>query len=121
VTQKIPGTTVRGFLSIEFNQNIIVEVHLMPLELTVNDLLLLEQHRLERLRSFFGDTLRLCFLHLDKHNTLTIHCSAPWIVDQLMSEIDQLRWYTWVVVGAERISLHFAEEEIYKTITRKPL
>jgi hypothetical protein len=91
----------------------------MPLELTIDDLLLLEKHRLERLRSFFGDTLRLCFLHIDKRNTLTIHCSEPWIVDQLISEMEQLCWYTWLVVGAERIVLRFAQEAVYKTATRK--
>jgi hypothetical protein len=91
----------------------------MPLELTADDLLILEQHRLERLRSFFGETLRLCFLHLDRNNTLAIHCSEPWIVDELLSEIDELRWYTWVVVGAQRISIFFAQEEIHKTKTQK--
>lgn len=91
----------------------------MSLELTVEDSLMLEQHRLERLRSFFADTLAQCFLHLDQNNILTIHCSEPWIVDQLLSEMDQLRWYVWVVVGAKRLSVCFAQEEIYRASTRK--
>ena len=91
----------------------------MSLELTVEDSLLLEKHRLERLRSFFADTLAKCFLHLDQKNKLTIHCSEPWIVDQLLDEIDQLRWYVWVVVGAQRLSICFAQEEIYQTLTHK--
>jgi hypothetical protein len=91
----------------------------MSLELTVDDSLLLEKHRLERLRSFFADTLAKCFLHLDQNNTLKIHCSEPWIVDQLLSEIEQLRWYVWVLVGAQRLSICFAQEEVYRTSTRK--
>jgi hypothetical protein len=92
----------------------------MSLELTVEDSLMLEKHRLERLRSFFADTLAKCFLQLDQKNKLTIHCSEPWVVDQLLSEVEQLRWYVWVVVGAQRLSICFAQEEIYRTTTRKP-
>ena len=91
----------------------------MSLELTVEDSLMLEKNRLERLRSFFTDTLAKCFLHVDQKNLLTIHCSETWMVDQLLSEIDQLRWYVWVVVGAQRLSICFAQEEIYRTPTRK--
>ncbi|MBW4471172.1 MAG: hypothetical protein KME45_12315 [Stenomitos rutilans HA7619-LM2] len=91
----------------------------MSLELTVEDSLMLEKHRLERLRSFFADSLAKCFLHLDQNSTLKIHCSEPWIVDQLLSEVDQLRWYTWVVVGATRLSICFAQEEVYRASTRK--
>lgn len=92
----------------------------MSLKLTVEDSLILEKYRLERLCAFFTDTLAKCFLHLDPNNTLTIHCSEPWIVDQLLSEIDQLRFYAWVVVGAKRLSVCFAQEEIYRTSTRQP-
>ncbi|XGW00487.1 MAG: hypothetical protein ACAF41_16320 [Leptolyngbya sp. BL-A-14] len=91
----------------------------MSLELTVEDSLILEKHRLERLRSFFAETLTQCFLHVDQTNTLKIHCSEPWIVDQLLSEIEQLRWYVWVVVGAKRLSVCFAQEEVYRASTRK--
>lgn len=91
----------------------------MSLELTVEDSLVLEKHRLERLRSCFTDTLAKCFLHLDQNNTLTIHCSEPWIVDQLLSEIEPLRKQSWVMVGAQRLSICFAQEEIYRTATRQ--
>lgn len=91
----------------------------MPLEFTTEDLLLLEKHRLERLRCFFGDTLRHCFLCLDMDNQLIIHCSEAWIVDQLMSEMEQLCWYSWIVVGVQQVSLFFAAEEICTTATRK--
>lgn len=89
------------------------------LEFTDDDRLILEGQRLERLRSFFCDTLSFCFLHLDQNNNLTIHCSEPWLVDQLLCEIDQLCWYTWVIVGASHLAIHFAQEEICKTQTQK--
>ena len=92
----------------------------MSLELTVEDALVFEKQRLERLRSFFADTLAKCFLQLDQKNRLTIHCSEPWIVDQLLSEVEQLRWYAWIVVGAQRLSICFAQEEVYRTTTQKP-
>lgn len=91
----------------------------MSLELTVKDSLTLEKYRLERLRSFFGSSLLHCVLHLNQKNTLTIHCSQPRLVDQLLEELDQLRWYAWVVVGAQRLSICFAQEEVYRTATHK--
>jgi hypothetical protein len=119
------GAEILGFTVGKYSANEVKSGHLrlriaaMSLELTVEDSLLLEKHRLERLRSFFADTLAKCFLHLDQKNRLTIHCSEPWIVDQLLDEVDQLRWYVWVVVGAQRLSICFAQEEIYQTPTRK--
>lgn len=89
----------------------------MTLELTDNDLLILEVLRLERFRTFFSDTLPLCFLFLDRGYTLAIHCSEPWLVDHLIAEIDQLCHYAWIVVGAYEISIWFAQEELYTTRT----
>jgi hypothetical protein len=91
----------------------------MSFNLTDDDLVALEKQRLERFRSFFCDTLPFCFLHLNRKHTLTIHCSEPWLVDQLLCEIDQLAWYAWIVVGAYRVSLYFAQEEIHTTKTVK--
>jgi hypothetical protein len=89
----------------------------MTLELTDQDSLILEVLRLERFRSHFLDTLPECFLLLDRHCTLAIHCSEPWLVDDLLAEIDQLCHYAWIVVGAYKISIWFAQEEIYTTRT----
>jgi len=89
----------------------------MGLELTADDLFILEKHRLERLRCFFAETLTLCFMHLDHQNRLSIHCSEPWVMDELLREIEQLRWYAWIIVGARQLSLCFAQEEIYATNT----
>ncbi len=89
----------------------------MALELTDNDFLILEVLRLERFRTYFLDTLPLCFLLLDRNCTLAIHCSEPWLVDDLMAEIDQLCHYAWIVVGAYQVSIWFAQEEIYTTRT----
>ncbi len=87
----------------------------MTFNFTDDDLVLLEKLRLERFRSFFSDSLPFCFLHLNSKNTLAIHCSEPWLVDQLLSEVEHLGWYAWVIVGAQRVSICYAKEEIYRT------
>lgn len=87
----------------------------MTLQLTHEDVLLLETQRLERFRSLFSHSLPFCFLHLDCHNELKIHCSEPWQVDLLLMEIDRLCEATWLVVGADQVSIYFAQEEIYTT------
>ena len=91
----------------------------MSLELTVEDSLVLEKLRLDRLRSCFAETLAECFLHLSQNNTLTIHCSEAWMVDQLLSESDRLRGAVWVITGAQRLSICFAQEEVYRTSTHQ--
>jgi hypothetical protein len=90
----------------------------MSLEITTDDLFILEQCRLERFRSFFIKPLKRCSIQLDENNTLTIHCFEPQIVDQLFSEIDQLRRCVWIVLGVQYLSIAFAQEEIYRTTTR---
>lgn len=85
--------------------------------LTRNDLLSLEHHRLERLCSFFPSTLTCCLLQFDQPNVLTIHCSEPWLVDHLLSEIDRLCYFAWLTVAAEHVSICFVQEEIYRTST----
>jgi hypothetical protein len=84
----------------------------MSLEFTTDDLLILERYRMERLRSRFADTLSLCFVHLDHSDQLTIHCPEPWLVDQLLNEMDRLRWYVRTIIGARHLSLCFAQEEV---------
>jgi hypothetical protein len=91
----------------------------MSFDLTANDLLILEKHRLERLRSFFADTLSFCFLHLGDRNTLVIHCMEAWTVDQLLTEMDQLRCYAWLVVGVAHVSVYFSQEKVFTAATQK--
>jgi hypothetical protein len=89
----------------------------MALELTDNDLLILEVLRLERFRSHFLDTLPLCFLFLDRSYTLAIHCSERWLVDDLVAQVDHLCHYAWIIVGAHKVSIWYAQEELYTTHT----
>lgn len=89
----------------------------MPLELTTNDLVMLEQYRLQRFRSFFFSSLIACPLCLEEHQTLIIHCLDPELVDQLLSQIDQLRWYARIVLGVDCLAIKFIQEEIYRTAT----
>lgn len=92
----------------------------MSFELTPDDLLILETHRLARFRSLFAKTLTFCILQFDPKNTLTIHCSEAWMVDYLLNRLGQLRWYAWTVTGAHYLSIYFYQEEIYKTTTCRP-
>ena len=89
----------------------------MSLELTTNDLLLLEQYRLQRFRSFFFSALTNCPIYLGANNTVVIHCLEPELVDQLLSQIDQLRWYARIVLGVHCLAIKFSQEEIYCTVT----
>ena len=89
----------------------------MSLELTLSDRVILEQYRLQRFRSFFFGSLMACPLGLDEHRTLIIHCLDPELVDQLLSQIDQLRWYARVVLGVDSLAIRFVQEEIYRTAT----
>jgi hypothetical protein len=89
----------------------------MTVNFTDNDLLLLEKNRIERFRSFFTNPLARCFLHLNQTNTLTIHCTEPWMVDELLQEVDSLCRRAWLVTGAERLSIYFVQEEIYTART----
>jgi len=98
------------------------EEKLMSLQLTHEDLLILEKQRLDRFRSLFTDSLAFCFLHLTQHNELKIHCPEPWLVDLLLFDIEHLCWQAWLTVGAYQVSIYYAQEEIYtvETQTYKP-
>jgi hypothetical protein len=93
----------------------------MSFNFTADDLLILETLRLERLRAFFAQILTDCVLYLDRQNCLTIHCPEPWMVDELVDQVEQLRWYSYIVVGAQRLSIYFSQEEVYSAITVKPV
>jgi hypothetical protein len=81
------------------------EINYMTTDFTDNDLLLLEKQRMGRFRSLFAEIL-------------TIHCTEPWMVDQLLDEIAQLCCTAWTVMGAEYLAIYFAQEEIYAVNTR---
>lgn len=87
----------------------------MSLEFTPTDRLILEKLCLERLCTFFPETLPLCAIQIDRHNTLTLYCPEPWVVDQLLNEMEALQWYAWITVGAYHIVVYYADEEICAT------
>ena len=87
------------------------------LGLTQHDRALLQKQQLDRFRSLFPDSLKPSLLALHTHYQLSIHCAEPWMVDDLLGEVDRLRWYTWLVLGVQQVAIFFAEEEIYSTTT----
>ena len=82
-------------------------------EMNLADLILLERLRVDRLRNFFAESLLKCIIYVDHHNLLTIHCPDPWIVDTLLTDIEDLCDYAWLILGVEAISLFLAKEEIF--------
>jgi hypothetical protein len=83
-------------------------------EMSLDDLMLLEQFRIERLRSFFSESLMQCPIYLDQDNRLTIHCPEPWLIDMLIDDLEELCDYAWLILGVESIVLSFAQEEVYR-------
>lgn len=83
-----------------------------PSEMTLDDRMGLEQFRNERFRSFFAQNLLHCTFHRDRHKALIIHCPKAWIVDSLLTELEELCDYAWLSLGVEAIALYFAQEEV---------
>ena len=83
-------------------------------EMSLDDLVLLERFRIERLRSFFSQSLMECPISIHQHNLLTIHCPEPWLIDMLIDDVEELCDYAWLILGVESIVLSFAQEEVYR-------
>lgn len=87
-------------------------IAMVSTEITLDDRMRLEQFRNERLRSFFAQSLLHCVFHRDRHKTLLIHCPEAWMVDSLLTDLEELCDYAWLILGVESIALYFAQEEI---------
>jgi hypothetical protein len=81
-------------------------------EVTLDDLMRLEQLRIERLRSFFAQSLLQCLIYVDHRYRLAIHCPEPWIVDTVLTDFEELCDYAWLILGVQTITLFFVQEEI---------
>ncbi|MBD1843326.1 hypothetical protein H6F89_07900 [Cyanobacteria bacterium FACHB-63] len=89
----------------------------MKIRFTSKDLSMLEDFRIDRLRQLYVQTLSGCALEL-KFNTLLIHCSEPWCVDQVMEELDRVVKAAWIVLGVKSVSICYATEEVCRINTR---
>jgi hypothetical protein len=81
---------------------------------TEYDLAILEKFRIERLRSFFAQSLLHCRLSLNDLRILTIYCTERTIADNLLNEVEDLGDYAKLVLGAKAITIYFVEAEIYR-------
>lgn len=81
------------------------------MKFTAQDLSMLEDFRIDRLKQLYTQTLSGCLLET-KFDALLVHCSEPWCVDQVMEELDRLAKAAWVVLGVKLISVCYANEEI---------
>ncbi|MFB2967528.1 hypothetical protein ACE1CD_01015 [Aerosakkonema sp. BLCC-F183] len=85
---------------------------MLSTEMTFDDIMRLEQFRNERLRSFFAQNLLHCVFRRGRHKTLIVHCPEAWMVDSLLTDLEELCDYAWLILGVEAIALYFAQEEI---------
>jgi hypothetical protein len=92
----------------------------MSLQITLEDLQILRQGRLDRLRKVFIKPLGLCRLQVTRRDRLVIHCPEPWVVDELMENLDELIEAARIVIGAQSLSICFVGEEIFRARTLNP-
>jgi hypothetical protein len=83
-------------------------------ELTINDLNLLEQFRLKRLRSLFSQSLSHCLIHVDCRKTLVVRCSKSKVLDSLLDDLADLCDYATLILGVNEIVIYSVQEEIYR-------
>ena len=73
--------------------------------ITIADLQLLEQLRIERLRSFCTQSLSQVRIFIDR-DVLNIFCPKPSIVNAVLTDIENLRTYSRLILGVDIISIH---------------
>jgi hypothetical protein len=73
--------------------------------ITLADRQLLEQLRIDRLRSFCTRSLAQVQILID-HNVLKIFCPKPSIVNAVLTDIDNLRTHARLILGVDTISVH---------------
>lgn len=78
--------------------------------ITINDLQLLRQFRVSRLRNFFAEDLAQVYIHVDWENKLSFLCPTVPAVNALLDEIEDLRHYSWLILGIKTISIYLVME-----------
>ncbi|MBD2018738.1 hypothetical protein H6F43_00890 [Leptolyngbya sp. FACHB-36] len=78
----------------------------------------LQSAQLERLRTFFAESLGSAEMHLTLDAALVIVLSAPQQVDGLLADVDLFRYFVWLVTGAGAIKVYYAGEEVWSALTR---
>lgn len=81
------------------------------MKFTAQDLSMLEDFRIDRLKQLYAQTFSACQLET-RFEALLIHCAEPWCVDQVMEELDRIAKAAWLVLGVKSISVCYADEEI---------
>jgi hypothetical protein len=82
-------------------------------ELTLNDLRLLEQFRIERFRSLFAENSSAWMIYIDR-DTAVIGCARLEIADRLRVDIAELGEYTWQILGVRSIAIFCERLEVYR-------
>ncbi|MEE3718029.1 hypothetical protein V2H45_14910 [Tumidithrix elongata RA019] len=86
-------------------------------EITLDDLVLLNKFRIERLRSIFAECLLPCTMYVNSQNVLTINCPEPWIVSSLLINIEEFCDYVWLILGVKAISMYCDRQLTYVKVS----
>lgn len=94
-------------------------------DINIDDLNRLKQFRIERFLHFFTSSLPHCLIQIDGGDTLAVYCPHPWIVDELIDDLENLCNHAWLILGVRAITqwrgyaiaLYFCQEEILRTDT----
>jgi hypothetical protein len=84
-------------------------------EINIDDLDKLKQLRLERLQCFFASSLPFCQIQIDVNNVLAIYSPHAGIMEEIMNELEELRYYACLILGVKSITLHLAQMEVFCT------
>lgn len=88
------------------------------MKFTAQDLSMLEDFRIDRLKQLYAQTLSGCWIE-SKFDALLVHCSEPWCVDQVMAELDRIARAARIVLGVKAVSVCYANEEICRIKTNR--
>jgi hypothetical protein len=84
---------------------------LLITRMNIEDVSRINKLRVERLLSFFLTSLQHCVIQIDTENTLSIYSCHPEIIKELISELEDLKAYAWITLGARKIMLYYVSDK----------
>jgi hypothetical protein len=84
---------------------------LLSTRMNIEDMSKMNKLRVERLLSFFITSLQHCVIQIDTENTLSIYSSHPDIIKELVDELEDLKAYAWIILGARKVMLYYVDDK----------
>jgi hypothetical protein len=91
------------------------------LQLTPDDLFILQSLSLERLQAEFPEPLLYCELHLTKEHFLAIECFDAETMADVMDYLSLLKYWAWQITGAEKIQIFCQNALAFQVETQREL